>query len=149
MPYIATITHEAEVFLGTVASVVAIGGKQVESKEKIAVGPYGSATERFEGPDGRTITAGAVYLRQVFETAPGVLGTPGSWVYFGQVWESKVQELNAVNLNRTTAANVGAPMRNPLGLPIVLPDGTRPLQPAQGAPGRDAWTGELTGQAQP
>jgi len=34
-------------------------------------------------------------------------------------------------------------MRNPLGLPIVLPDGTRPSQPASGAPGRDPWTGEL------
>lgn len=148
--YITQITHEADVFLGTLASIQALGGKQVRASERDEVGEaFSSPIDSWVGPDGRIITAGAVYLREVRETAPGVLGTPGAWVYFGQVWESKVQALNAVVLNRQVAAVAGNPMRNPLGLPIVLPDGTRPNQPAQGEPARDPWTGELTGGTQP
>ncbi len=151
MPYIATITHEAEVFLGSLASIQSLGGKQLRQQERDEPAEaFSTAVDSWVGPDGRTITPGAVYLRQVYETAPGVLGTPGPWTYFGQVWEAKVRDLNAVALNRTVAATAGLPMRNPLGLPIVLPDGTRPLQPATGQPARDPWTGELIpGQTQP
>lgn len=148
--YIAEVTKEAEVFLGTLASIQSLGGKQTRTSERDAVGEsFGGQVDAWIGPDGRVITAGAVYLREVREVSPGVLGTPGSWVYFGQVWEPKVQALNAAVLNRQTAAAAGNPMRNPLGLPVVLPDGTRPTQPLQGEPARDPWTGELTGGTQP
>jgi len=151
MAYIAKISHEAVTFLGNFATLEAIGGQLRRTQTRATSGAaFSAALDEWIGPDGRVIEAGAVYVREVYETAPGVLGTPGSWVYFGQTWDASIQDLNAVQLNRQAKAAAGQPMINPLGLPIIAAStGTRPTQAATGQPERDAWTGELTGGVQP
>jgi hypothetical protein len=150
MPYIAKISHEAVTFLGNFSTLEAIGGILRRTQTRATSGAaFSAALDEWVGPDGRVIEAGAVYVREVYETAPGVLGTPGSWVYFGQTWDATIKDLNAVVLNRQAKAAAGAPMINPLGLPIIDPStGTRPTQPASGQPSRDPWTGELDGGTQ-
>lgn len=146
--YAAETIHEYETFRGTVASVARIGGKEIRSQEKTSPGPYGPEVERFVGPDGQTITVGAVYRRQVIETAPNVF-TYGPWVFYGYQNEAKVKGLNALNPNRVVQVAAGQAMKNPHGWLIYLPDGTQPLQPASGELARDEWTGELTGELVP
>lgn len=150
MSYVALTTYDAEVFLGTMASAEALGGKLVTTRERTSVaGGLSNPVTTYEGPDGRTMTPGDVYIREVVEHTVGQPPTLGTWVFYASTGDPKIAGLRAVNLNRQTAAAAGQPMRMPIGLLIVLQDGTRPTQPASGEPARDQWTGQLTGETQP
>ena len=150
MSYVTPITYEDGVFLGTMASCEALGGKYLSTRERTTVeGYFGEPILQYIGPDGRVMTPGDVYIREVIEHTVGADPTLGPWQFYASTGDPKVSTLRAVNLNRQTAAAAGLPMRNPLGLPIVFADGTRPLQPASGEPARDQWTGQLTGETQP
>jgi len=151
MAYVTPITYEDGVFLGTMASCEALGGKYQSTRERttVAAGGFGEPVLSYVGPDGRTMTPGDVYLREVIEHTDGQPPTVGSWQFYATIGVPKNAQLRGVNLNRQTSAAPGQPMRNPLGLPIVFADGTRPLQPASGEPARDQYTGQLTGETQP
>ena len=149
MSYVALTTHDAEVFLGTMASCELLGGKYQSTRERTTVeGSFSEPILQYIGPDGRVMTPGDVYLREVIEHTVGQAPTVGSWQFYASIGDPKIAQLRGVNLNRQTSAAPGQPMRNPLGLPIVFADGTRPLQPASGEPARDQWTGQLTGGTQ-
>jgi hypothetical protein len=151
MSYVTPITYEDGVFLGTMASCEALGGKYLSTRERTtgAAGGFGDPVLSYIGPDGRTMTPGDVYLREVIEHTVGQAPTVGSWQFYASIGDPKIAQLRGVNLNRQAASAPGQPMRNPLGLPIVFADGQRPLQPASGEPARDQWTGQLTGETQP
>jgi hypothetical protein len=150
MSYIALTTYDAEVFLGTMASAEALGGKYVSTRERttVSAGGFGGPVLSYVGPDGRVMTPGDVYVREVTEHTVGQPPAVGSWAFYASIGDPKIQGLRAVNLNRQAASAPGQPMRTPAGTPIVFADGTRPLQPASGEPARDQWTGQLVVDAQ-
>ena len=150
MSYVALTTYEDAVFFGTMASCEALGGKYVSTRERttVAAGGFGDPVLSYIGPDGRVMTPGDIYIREVIEHTVGQPPTLGSWQFYASTGDPKISNLRAVNLNRQSASAPGTPMRMPTGLPIVFPDGTRPLQPAPGEPERDQWTGQLTGGTQ-
>jgi hypothetical protein len=150
MAYVTPITYEDGVFLGTMASCEALGGKYLSTRERttVAAGGFSDPVLSYVGPDGRTMTAGDIYIREVIEHTVGQAPTLGPWQFYASTGDPKVATLRAVNLNRQTASAPGQPMRNPLGLPIVFADGTRPLQPGSGEQARDQWTGQLQFDAQ-
>ena len=149
MSYVALTTYDAEVFLGTMASAEALGGKLQSVRERTSVaGHLSDPVQSYVGPDGRTMRPGDVYLREVVEHTVGQPPALGTWVFYASTGDPKIAQLRGVNLNRQAAAAPGQPMRNPLGMPIVFQDGTRPTQPAPGEPARDQWTGQLTGGTQ-
>lgn len=149
--YLAETTYQYEVFLGNLATAQPLGIVQRRTQERDEPAEAFSApTDRWVTSDGVTVTTGAVVYREVVEHTPGQEPTVGAWKFWGYIWEPRVQLLRAVALNRQVAAAAGQPMRNPLGLPVILQsDGTRPLQPASGEPARHPYTGELTGELEP
>jgi len=149
MSYVALTTYDAGVFLGTMASCEALGGKYLSTRERTTVaGSFGEPVLTYIGPDGRVMQPGDLYIREVTEHTVGQPPALGTWVFYASTGDPKIAQLRGVNLNRQAAAAPGQPMRNPLGMPIVFQDGTRPTQPAPGEPARDQWTGQLTGGTQ-
>lgn len=151
MVYATETTYQYEVFLGTLGTASTTGVKQVRTQERDETGEaFSAAVDKWVTPQGLEVTAGAVMRRQVTEDVPGVVTPIGDWRFHCYVGDPAIKGLKAVALNRSVQAAAGQPMRNPLGLPIVLPDGTRPNQPASGEPARDQWSGELVpGQVEP
>jgi len=152
--------HPAEqvyIFRGTLSS--SVGGAFPENFNAVqrrtatrqgAGSTYSANVEEWVGPDGRIITAGAAYVRTAKEASPGVVEPAGfgSWVYWCQSDSEEFKKANPVQLNRQAPSVAGQPMRTRYGTPVVLPDGTTPLQPASGQPSRDEWSGELDGGTQ-
>lgn len=144
MPYATESTYEYLVFRGTLATAKPLGIKQVRTQERDEPAEaFSAAVDSWVGPKNETLSAGAVMRREVRETARGVLGEPGPWEFWGYIWEPRVQSLRPVLMGRVNAADPGQPMRNPLGWPIILPDGTQPVQPTPQEPQRDPWTGQV------
>lgn len=144
MVYATTETYQYETFLGTLGTASTTGVRQLRTQERDETGEaFSAALDRWVTPTGVEVHPGAVMRRKVSEDAVGVVNAVGPWEFFAYSWEPAVKGLKAVAMNRQVKAAAGQPMRNPLGLPIVLPDGTRPNQPATGEPARDQWTGEL------
>lgn len=150
MAYVTPITYDAEVFLGTMASCEALGGKYVSTRERttVSAGGFGDPVLSYVGPDGRVMQPGDLYVREVTEHTVGQPPAVGSWQFYASTGDPKIAQLRGVNLNRQASAAAGWPMRTPAGTPIVFADGTRPLQPASGEPARDQWTGQLVVDAQ-
>jgi hypothetical protein len=136
--------HAARVFDGinaTLAEESATLG--IEHLQTVGGGPE---TRHFRRGLQR-IAQGDVFVRPIRmgADAPTEAVETGAWTWFGpaSVLEGAVR-LREVALVVTAA---GAPMRNPLGMPIRLPDGTRPVTPGSGQQARHRWSGALLFEA--
>lgn len=100
------------------------------------------------------VQIGDKFRRRVANWNGSVWLTQEAWVHCPLAeWVAK--EPTRFNPDVQAAAAAGAPMIDPVGLPIFLDDdgdgkaATQPNQPATNEPARDRWTGALTGGTQP
>lgn len=132
--------HAARIFEGITATLPE--ESETLGIEHLQVVGGGPETRHFRRGTQR-IEQGDVFVRPIRmgEDAPTEAVEIGTWTWFGpaKFLEGAVR-LREVPLVVTAA---GLPMRNPLGMPIRLPDGTRPVMPASGQQARHRWSGEL------
>jgi len=89
--------------------------------------------------ENRVVQKGDIYVRPLVKGDGETADPGGGYTWFGKSADMKEGiRLNVRNLI-TTAPESN--LRNPLGHPVFLPDGTRAVRPAVGQPDIDPWDG--------
>ena len=95
----------------------------------------------------QVIYRGTLFVRPVTPTGDEAADPVGGWRFWRHSWDGATDALRMRVVPPVVTA-AGSPMRNPLGEPVMMRDGTRPNQPASGEQARDPWSGQLVVDAQ-